>query len=133
MRFHEDSSTGNELMYDELKMILSVDMTAEDDILFVKILNLKLDIDSRFGQRSAPIRDGMELTENEYREFLSTYGFAMNYIKKWMNDVYLREGIYFPYNVEEFYTTVFFKEKSMHIMLEVEEGAEQYYEDNYLY
>ena len=75
----------------------------------------------------------MELTENEYREFLSTYGFCMNFIKKWMNDVYLREGIYFPYNVEEFYTTVFFKEKSMHIMLEVEDSAEQFWEDNYLY
>lgn len=53
-------------------MILSMDMTAEDDILFIKLLNFKLDIDSRFGQRSAPIRDGMSLTENEYREFLST-------------------------------------------------------------
>ena len=49
MRFHEDSASGTELMYDELKMILSMDMTAEDDILFMKILNLKLDIDGRFG------------------------------------------------------------------------------------
>lgn len=131
MRFHENSVNGKELMYDELKMILSMDMTSEDDILFIKILNLKLDIDSRFGQRSAPIRDGMDLTENEYREFLSTYGFAMNFIKKWMNDVYLREGIFFPYGVDEFYTTVFFKEKSMHVMLEVEDNAEQFFEDNY--
>jgi hypothetical protein len=52
MRFHEDNASGKELMYDELKMILSMDMTAEDDILFMRILNLKLDIDSRFGQRS---------------------------------------------------------------------------------
>merc|ERR1719389_1047019 len=108
MRFHEGNANGKELMYDELKMILSMDMTADDDILYIKILNLKLDIDSRFGQRSAPIRDGMDMTENEYREFLSTYGFAMNFIKKWMNDVYLREGIYFPWGVEEFYTSVYF-------------------------
>lgn len=131
MRFHEYGSSGTELMYDEVKMIMSMDMTADDDILYVKLLNLKLDIDNRFGQRSAPIRDGMDLTENEYREFLSTYGFAMNYIKKWMNDVYLREGIYFPYGVDEFYTTVNFKEQSMHILLEVEENAEEYFEDNY--
>lgn len=120
-----------ELLYDEVKMILSMDVTADNDILNIKILNLKHDIDSRFGQRSAPIRDGMHLTENEYREFLSTYGFAMNYIKKWMNDVYLRNGILFPYGMDEFYTTVYYQEQSMHIMLEVEEEAEIYFEDKY--
>lgn len=111
LRFHEYGATGQELLYDELKMITSMDMTADDDILYIKLLNHKLDIDNRFGQRSSPIRDNMDLTENEYREFLSTYGFAMNYIKKWMNDVYLRDdNIVFPYGVDEFYTTVNFKE-----------------------
>jgi len=73
----------------------------------------------------------MDVTENEYREFLSTYGFTMNYIKKWMNDVYFRDGIPFPYNINEFKTSVSFKEKSMHVMLEVEEDADVYFEDNY--
>ena len=91
-----------ELMYDELKMISSMDMEAENDIMFIKLLNHKLDIDSKFGQRSQPIMNNMELTENEYREFLSTYGFTMNYLKKWLNDVYFRDGVFFPYNVSEF-------------------------------
>lgn len=91
-----------ELMYDELKMISSMDMTSEHDIMYIKLLNHKLDIDSKFGQRSQPIMNNMDLTENEYREFLSTYGFTMNYLKKWLNDVYLRDGIFFPYNVSEF-------------------------------
>jgi hypothetical protein len=106
----QNSTNQAELLYDEVKMILSLDMTAKDDILFIKILNLKHDIDGRFGQRSKPIRDGMNLTENEYREFLSTYGFAMNFIKKWMNDVYLREGIVFPWGIDEFYTSVYYNE-----------------------
>ena len=127
------SDFGNkELMYDEVKMILSMNIEADDDILFIKILNLKHDIDSRFGQRSKPIRDGMSLTENEYREFLSTYGFAMNFIKKWMNDVYLRNGIFFPYGMEEFYTSVYFQEQSMHVMLEVEDEAELFFEDEFM-
>lgn len=113
-----------ELMYDELKMISSMDMTTENDIMYIKLLNHKLDIDSKFGQRSQPIMNNMELTENEYREFLSTFGFTMNYIKKWLNDVYFRDGIFFPYNVSEFDTRVSFKEKSMHIMLEIEDNAE---------
>ena len=131
MQFKEKDNHNKELLYDEVKMILSMDVTADNDILHIKILNLKHDIDSRFGQRSAPIRDGMHLTENEYREFLSTYGFAMNYIKKWMNDVYLRNGIMFPYGMDEFYTSVYYQEQSMHIMLEVEEEAEIYFEDKY--
>jgi hypothetical protein len=93
---------GKEQMYDEHKMISSMDMTATDDIVFIKLLNHKLDIDSKFGQRSQPIMNNMELTENEYREYLSTFGFTMNYIKKYLNDVYFRDGIFFPYNVSEF-------------------------------
>lgn len=92
----------HELMYDELKMITSMNVESENDILYITLLNHKLDIDSKFGQRSKPIRNGMELTENEYREFLSTYGFTLNYIKKWLNDVYFRDGIFFPYNMNEF-------------------------------
>ena len=44
-----------ELMYDELKMISSMDMTAENDVMFIKLLNHKLDIDSKFGWH--PIED----------------------------------------------------------------------------
>jgi hypothetical protein len=120
-----------EVMYDEHKMISSMDMTATNDIMFIKLLNHKLDIDSKFGQRSQPIMNNMDLTENEYREYLSTFGFTMNYIKKWLNDVYFRDGIFFPYNVSEFQTNISFQEKTMHIMLEVEDNAEEYFEENY--
>ena len=75
--------------------------------------------------------NNMDLTENDYREFLSTFGFTMNYLKKWLNDVYFRDGLFFPYNVSEFKTRVGFKEKSMHIMLEVEDDAEDFFEDIY--
>jgi hypothetical protein len=118
-----------EIMYDELKMISSMDMTSKSDILYIKLISHKLDIDSKFGQRSKPIRDGMDLTENEYREFLSTFGFTLNYIKKFLNDVYFRNGVFFPYNVSEFDTEVYFQEKSMHIMLEVEEESYEFFEE----
>ena len=122
---------GTHLIYDELKIISSMDMTVDNDIMYIKLLNHKLDIDSKFGQRSAPVMNNMELTENEYREFLSTFGFTMNYLKKWLNDVYFRDGLFFPYNVSEFKTKVSFKEKSMHIMLEVEDNAEEFFEEEF--
>ena len=36
---------GTHLMYDELKMISSMDMTVENDVMFITLLNHKLDID----------------------------------------------------------------------------------------
>lgn len=112
---------GTHLMYDELNMISSMNVEAEHDIVYIKLLNHKLDIDSKFGQRSQPVMNNMDMSENDYREFLSTFGFTMNYLKKWLNDVYFREGLFFPYNISEFDTRLSFKEKSMHIMLEVED------------
>jgi len=43
--FHKNK----EVMFDELKMITSMDMTMKDDIMFIKLLNHKLDVDGRFG------------------------------------------------------------------------------------
>lgn len=120
-----------EFLYDELKMITSLDLKMADDRMFIRLLNHKLDVDSKFGQKSKPIRNTLDITDNEYKEFLSTYGFSMNYLKKWMNDNYFFGGIDTPYNVEEFQTKVQFKEKSMHFLLEVEEDADQYFDDIY--
>jgi hypothetical protein len=60
------------------------------------------------------------LSENQYREFLSTFGFTMNEIKKWANDVILIDGVDFPYTIDEIYSKVKFTEKTMHVFIEVE-------------
>jgi hypothetical protein len=83
---------GQELLYDEIKMITTLDVEAENDVVFVKVLNNK--IDSRNNVRkNLPVRNTMDMTTNEYREFLSTFGFTMNYMKKWLNEVVFRDGI----------------------------------------
>jgi len=48
------------------------------------------------------------MTENDYRSFLSDLSLTFNFIKKHYNDVILRRGIPFPYDVPEFYTSVAF-------------------------
>jgi len=48
------------------------------------------------------------MTRNDYQEFLSSFSFTMNYMKKWMNDVVLRGGVKLPYNAKELVTTVDF-------------------------
>jgi hypothetical protein len=117
------------LLYDEVKMIVSADITSADDIAFIHFLNFKHDVDERFGSRKMPIRNNMDMTEQDYKEFLTSYGFFLNDFKKFLNNDYLAYGIRFPYNPEEFYTTVNFKEQSMHIMLEVEEEAYEWFDE----
>jgi hypothetical protein len=43
----------------------------------------------------------------------------------------LKNGVRMPYNPKQLYTTVDFKEKSMHILLEAGEDAEEFLEDNF--
>lgn len=48
-----------------------------------------------------------------------------------MNNNYLNNGILFPYKLSEFKSEVNFQKQSMHILLEVEEGAEEFFEEEF--
>ena len=129
--FIADDKTQKELLYDELKMITSFNVKAENDIMYMNILTHKINQQNKFGQRTQPIRNSLKLTPNEYREFLSTFGFTTNYLKKWLNDVVLRNGVRFPYNVYEFDTHLEFKEHSIHVMMEVNDEAAEFLEEDF--
>lgn len=92
------AETGKEIIYDELKMVTSAKMHAENDLVYITLLKNKLFIDNQYGQSTEPMRNGMKLTANEYREFISSFGFFQNYLKKWFNNVYFKNGLGFPYN-----------------------------------
>lgn len=113
-------------------MITSLNLESDDDILFPTILNHKIVHNSKFGPKDLPIKNNLNMSTKDYKEFLAQFGFWMNHIKKWLNTDMLKHGTLFPYSVDEFKSKVYFKEKSMHITLEVEEEAAQYFEDNYL-
>lgn len=72
----------------------------------------------------------MNMTETEYRDFLSTFTFTLNYLKKWINESVLKRGVRFPYNTSEFNSNLQFQEKSMHFMIEVEDGAAEVFEED---
>ena len=93
IQFNEEG--GKELLYDEIPMVSSFDIEAQNDVMFPKLLNNK--IDTSKDKKKLPIRNSMRMTQTDYREFLSTYGFTMNFLKKWLNDVVFRNGIRFPY------------------------------------
>lgn len=123
------ASDNKEIIYDELKMVTSLKVIADDDRVYPTILKNKLYIDNQYGQSTEPMRNGLKFTANEYREFISSFGFFQNYLKKWLNNVYFKPGLDFPYNPQELYTSLEFQEKQMHVMIEVEAGMGEFMED----
>jgi len=89
---------GEELLYDEVKMVTSAKVSADDDMVFITLLKHKLYIDNEYGQSTEPKRNGMGLDAAEYRQFMSDFGSFQNYLKKWFNEEYFKNGISFPYN-----------------------------------
>lgn len=120
---------GKEVIYDELKMVTSAKVRSENDVVYVTLLKNKLFIDNQYGQSTEPMRNSMDMTSNEYREFISSFGFFQNYLKKWFNNVYFKNGINFPYNPQELYTSLEFQEKQLHVMIEVEGEMSEFLED----
>jgi hypothetical protein len=69
--FALDKEGSGELFYDELNMITALNLEADNDILFFDIQNHRLANDNKFGAKSAPKRNAMKMSSNEYREFMS--------------------------------------------------------------
>ena len=83
-------------MYDEFRMMTTMKMDVTGDKMIAKFLNHKLDIDKMASKRSGPMVDNLKITEEEYREFLTTYSFSLNLKKTEMNQ-FLEKGLDFPY------------------------------------
>lgn len=120
---------GKELLYDEINMVTSADIESRNDIVYIKVLNNK--INNGRSKKHMPMRNSMNMTKGDYREFLSTFGFTMNFMKKWLNDVVLRRGVRLPFKMEELETEVKFQEKSMHLLLEVNNDAAKFFEKEF--
>ena len=52
----------------------------------------------------------MKITSNEYRDYIQTLGFFLNYLRTYLNEVYFKNGIIFPYNPDEIITSLKFTE-----------------------
>ena len=103
MKFRTDLLGSPELLYDCLEFTTSLNMQTESDVMHINIIENKLVLDRRGGNRDQPKRNSMEMTSNEYREFLEDISFTTTEIKKWLNDVVLRgDNAHFPYHMSEF-------------------------------
>lgn len=115
-----------ELLYDEIPVIFGMDMDIEDDVLWGHINLMGLDIDPKYGQISYPKSNGLDLTTNEYVRFLYGVSYMLEDMQNYLNEVDLRNGVPFPYDTDEFYSSILFKEDVVYLMLELQDTAWQY-------
>ena len=111
----------NEYFYDEIPMQVGVNVDLQDNIITGEIKSMNMNIHERYGQKTQPHDNSLGMTENDYRTFLSDFSQTLNTIKKHYNEVILRTGIPFPYDVPEFYTTMAFYPGTAYFLFETEE------------
>lgn len=68
-----DMLGAQEMLYDEIKMVTSANMKTDNDRYFINILNHKLDVSPNSSTKKLPIRNKMNMTTHDYREFLSSF------------------------------------------------------------
>ena len=107
-----------------------MNVKALDDIVYIYLKQQKVDLKH---SRSHPIRDNLDISSSEYIDFLSTFNFFNQYIRTFLNNVVFKQGIQFPYNPDQLYTTVGFKEGSMHVFLDINKDAHRILEESFWY
>ena len=64
------------LILNEIPMITSMNMKMDDDVVYLNVLKHMIVTDSKYGGiKNAPTMNGMNLTNVEYREFVSSVSF----------------------------------------------------------
>lgn len=100
-----------ELLYDCIVMSSAMNIRAENQVMHLDLIEHKINLNTDGANRDAPKRNSMEMTVNEYREFLEDFSFTVSEFKKWLNNVVLRgDRVLFPYSVDEFATTLKFED-----------------------
>lgn len=123
---------GTELLYDKFEMTTSMNVRSENDILHIKILEAKLNLDTKGSNRQQPQRQSIGMTTNDYREFLEDVSFTVKEFKNWLNEIVFKgDDVRFPWTVDELETSVSFENHKLHVMIDVEDKAYMFMEDFY--
>ena len=80
------------------------------------------------------MRNKLKMTTNEYQEFLSSFGMSANQFKKYMNDVYMIDGLKTgAMRDDELKVNVVFFDKQANINFEVESKMDELLEEEFWY
>lgn len=95
-----EESMERELFFDEIRFVTSMDIKSTNDVIFAHILNHKIDTEGKYGHRTAPLRNQLGLSANDYRDWLKQLGFVMKDLKTYLNEHYFPNGMRFPYSMD---------------------------------
>ena len=119
-------------MYDEYRVVTAFDLNTESEVMHINLKQHNLIQDRMHSNSLMPKRHAMNITEDDYQEYLDDLSFSMSEFKKWMNDVVLRgDRVIFPYHMNEFETSVKFSDEQMRIMIEIEDLAYKWLEHEF--
>lgn len=110
--YPNDRSKYKELLYDKFGFTTSFNLEMEDDKIYGKILASNVNAQYHFDRENLPIRNSMNMTESDYKEFLNDLQFSINTAKRFYNDVVLRHGYENPLKLEDFETRIHFNKKA---------------------
>lgn len=130
MSIKVDEEGAEELIYDEMRMETRIQLFVKYDYAITSILSHQVEVTNKFGRRSKPIRNSMNMTKNEYQLFLSQFSSMQTTLGQWVSDQF-RLGDKLPWSPDEFMTGVNFDENMMHVKFEIEEGASKFFEDEW--
>lgn len=134
MGYYIDTSGSPELLYDELKMLMELDLNLKNDIAKPNIKKFQLKLNDKHSQRNAPMRNKLKMTQNEYQEFLSSFGMSANQFKKYMNDVFMIDGLKTGIMTDdEVDLSVVFLDKQANLNFIIEAGIEKFLEQEFWY
>lgn len=81
----EDSEGAKDLIYDEIKLVTDLQVRAERDMLLLTIMSHKMERQNQYNQRYQPKKNSINMTDIEYKSFLSEFEQMQGALRQWMN------------------------------------------------
>lgn len=116
---------------DEFRMYSTMNAQVDRDRVYLYMFENELDLDPEYGQFTAPREDMLGTTESEYREFISDFGFFLNYIRKYLNNVHFQDGLQLPWTADEIEFDLQFEEQQMHVFIDLTDDADRWFEQEF--
>lgn len=134
MGFNVSYYDGEELkhaIYDENPIVSTMNAYLDQDFFYPALLEVKLAHDRMDASKTQPTQHTIEFSDSQYHSFQSSLGYSLVYMRSYINELFLKQGIEAPYYPYELYTQLHFYEGQAVIFLELEDRADEWFEDRF--
>jgi hypothetical protein len=125
-----DAEEWSHALYDENPVIIAANAYLDQDFFYPALLDVKLDREAVSG-KTQPTNSTIEFSESQYRSFQSSLGYSLVYMRSYINELFLKQGIEAPYYPYELYTMLKFYPGKAVVFLELKDRADEWFEDRF--